>query len=56
MRLISWNPNRLFASIKNGVFEALSELQPDVICLQEIRISEEPEILKEYYDFWNQGA
>lgn len=39
MKLISWNINGIRAVIKKGFGEFLTKEQPDVICLQEIKIS-----------------
>ena len=55
MRIISWNLNGLLASLKNDVFEAIRSLQPDVVCLQEIRTQEEPCVLSGYDHYWNHG-
>ena len=41
MKLISWNVNGLRACVKKGFVESVLSLDPDVICLQEIKMSEE---------------
>ncbi len=38
MKLISWNVNGLRSSVKNGFAQALAEMKPDILCLQEIKI------------------
>ena len=41
MRLVSWNVNGIRACIKKGMFDALLELDADVIALQETKITDE---------------
>lgn len=53
MRIISWNLNGLLSSVKNNSFEPIKKLSPDVVCLQEIRTKQEPEIIPGYTHFWN---
>ncbi len=53
MKIVSWNLNGLLASLQNGAMSAIEDIQPDVICLQEIRTREEPVIFSDYYHFWN---
>ena len=55
MKIISWNLNDLLASMKNGVQSVFEDMQPDIICLQEIRTQQEPVILDCYHHFWNHG-
>ncbi|MGD0210942.1 MAG: exodeoxyribonuclease III [Desulfomonilia bacterium] len=44
MRLISWNVNGLRAALKNNNFlESVRTMNPDILCLQETRVSQ-PEI------------
>lgn len=40
-KIISWNVNGLRAVIKKGLLSFIEEQQPDVLCLQEIKIKEE---------------
>lgn len=40
MKFISWNVNGLRAAVKKGFTEKLDELNPDIIGLQEIKLSE----------------
>ena len=40
-KLISWNVNGLRAAIKKGFESFLDSEQPDVICLQETKISQD---------------
>jgi len=41
MRIISYNVNGIRAAIKNGFLEWLQQASPDVICLQEIKATED---------------
>ncbi|MFP4514414.1 MAG: exodeoxyribonuclease III [Parcubacteria group bacterium] len=50
MKIISWNINGLRAILKKNFSEFLNEYQPDILGLQEIKISEEAR-LKENLDF-----
>ncbi|MDO5040499.1 MAG: exodeoxyribonuclease III [Peptoniphilus sp.] len=40
MKLISWNVNGLRAAIRKGFMESFEELAPDIMALQEIKLSE----------------
>ena len=40
MKLISWNVNGVRAVIKKDFHQFLVNFKPDVLCLQEIKISE----------------
>jgi exodeoxyribonuclease-3 len=56
MKLISWNVNGLRAVLKKKFLEFLDAEQPDVLCLQEIKCSQEDvEQLwpRHYTTFWN---
>lgn len=53
MKIITWNLNGLLSSVQNRVFDDIAVLEPDVICLQEIRTQQEPVILSGYQHFWN---
>lgn len=53
---MSWNVNGLRAAIKKGFEEKLQEMNPDIICLQEIKMQEgqaEPDLpgYLEYYNY-----
>jgi len=41
MRIISYNVNGIRAAITKGFLEWLQQANPDVICLQEIKATEE---------------
>ena len=58
MKIVTWNVNGLRAAIKNGFVDSFIVLKPDVICLQETKLSLEQipnEIneLKKYEKYWN---
>jgi len=40
-KIISWNGNGIRAAAKKGLLEWLQETQPDILCLQEIKIQED---------------
>lgn len=54
-KLISWNVNGLRACIDKGFMKYLEEINPDIICLQEIKLSEgQLDFYKEgYQSYWN---
>ncbi len=41
MRLISWNVNGLRAALKNNFLESVRTMNPDILCLQETRVSQD---------------
>ena len=58
MKIISWNVNGIRAVIKKGFMGFLKKEKPDVLCLQEIKISgaaraKENFDFKNYQEFWN---
>jgi exodeoxyribonuclease III len=58
MKLISWNVNGIRAAVKNGFLDFLKKEKPDILGLQEIKIShvarEKCEFdFKEYEEYWN---
>lgn len=55
MKLISWNVNGLRAAIKKGFLEYLNQENPDILCLQEIKLSEGQLNLDlpEYHQYYN---
>ncbi len=38
MKLVSWNVNGLRASIRNGFYDTIDQIRPDVLCLQETKV------------------
>ncbi|MDA3803044.1 MAG: exodeoxyribonuclease III [Patescibacteria group bacterium] len=58
MKIISWNVNGIRAALKKGFREFLEKENPDIICMQEIKIASkdiDPEIFNfsGYSEFWN---
>ena len=56
MKIISWNVNGIRAVIKKGFYDFMDDYNPDIICLQETKASEDQVDLKldEYpYKYWN---
>lgn len=50
MKIISWNINGLKSLIKTGHFEEIFKENPDILCLQEVKSAEIPEI-DGYYNY-----
>jgi exodeoxyribonuclease III len=57
-RILSWNVNGIRAACRYGMWESLSKLNPDIICLQETRadLSQAGEIPEEFHVSWNAAA
>lgn len=56
MKLISWNVNGFRANVKKGFYDFLTKKNPDVLCLQEIKMHETPQIPLEFSNYflaWN---
>jgi len=58
MKIISWNINGLRAVVKKGFVDFLNSEKPDIIGLQEIKISDDKKTLEKfdfagYEEFWN---
>lgn len=58
MKIVSWNVNGIRAVVKKGFGEFLADKKPDVLCLQEIKISDAARAQTEfdfaaYQEFWN---
>lgn len=52
-RIISWNLNGLQSCIKHNSFQPILDLTPDIVCCQEIRTKQQPEVIPGYQHFWN---
>jgi len=58
MKIVSWNVNGLRAVLKKNFLEYIETDQPDILCIQEIKL-QEPQIpdeikeLKEYHNYWS---
>jgi len=56
MKIISWNVNGLRACLEKGFVESVARLAPDVVCLQEIKLSEPSDDMIPsggYKGYWN---
>lgn len=55
MKLISWNVNGLRAVMNKGFMDYVNQEDPDILCLQEIKMSEgQLELdLPEYFEYYN---
>ena len=56
MKLISWNVNGIRAVIKKGFYDFISEYEPDILCLQEIKANKEQvdlQLIDYPYQYWN---
>ena len=60
MKIISWNVNGIRAVLKKGFEDFIHREQPDILCLQETKASQEqvvvPQALAEYTSFWNSAV
>ena len=58
MKLISWNVNGLRSVLKKDFLKFLSQENPDILCLQEIKSQASDVDLKlpEYHAYWNSPA
>ena len=54
-KMISWNVNGLRACVTKGFLDHFKELDADIFCIQETKLSEgQIELdLPGYYDYWN---
>ena len=58
MKLISWNVNGIRAVAKKGLADFLRESKPDILCVQEVKISDSARLVTEfdfsgYAEYWN---
>ncbi|CAC9931995.1 exodeoxyribonuclease III [Aedoeadaptatus nemausensis] len=55
MKLVSWNVNGIRAALKKGFMDFFNDIDADVFCLQEIKLSEGQLDLEldGYYQYWN---
>lgn len=55
LNFVSWNVNGLRAILKKNFLEDIEQLDPDVLCLQEIKMQEgQAELdLPQYHEYWN---
>ncbi|HOO38626.1 MAG TPA: exodeoxyribonuclease III [Deltaproteobacteria bacterium] len=54
MKIVSWNVNGLRAVIKNGFIDSVSDIDPDILCIQETRAHKDQISidLLEYTKYW----
>lgn len=55
MRIVSWNVAGLRACIRKGFYDSVRRLDPDIICLQEVKATPQQVDLElpDYYPVWN---
>lgn len=55
MKLVSWNVNGIRAALKKGFMDFFNDIDADIFCLQEIKLSEgQLDLeLEGYYQYWN---
>lgn len=55
MKLVSWNVNGIRAALKKGFMDFFNDIDADIFCLQEIKLSEGQLDLEldGYYQYWN---
>lgn len=55
MRIMSWNVNGIRANLKKGFYDSVESINPDIICLQEIKAKQEDVDInyQDYYQYWN---
>lgn len=58
MKIISWNVNGIRAAVRKGFGDFLRTARPDILCLQEVKISESARAATEfdfagYIEYWN---
>ena len=55
MKLISWNVNGIRACVQKGFMDSFNELDADIFCIQESKLSEgQLELdMPEYHQYWN---
>ena len=55
MYLISWNVNGIRACVKNGFVNFIEKMNPDIVCIQETKSTENTAKLnlKGYYSYWH---
>jgi exodeoxyribonuclease III len=60
MKLYSWNTNGIRAAVKHGMLDWLAKTSPDILCVQETKVSDPQEILTKdilapsgYRSYWN---
>ena len=52
MKIISWNVNGIKSIIRNGNLDEIFGQKPDILCLQEVKSTEIPDV-EGYYKYLN---
>ena len=52
MKIVSWNVNGLLACMGKGGFIPIAGMQPDIVCCQEVKTHQQPEVLPGYFHYW----
>lgn len=52
MKIVSWNVNGLLACMEKGGFFPIARMQPDIVCCQEVKTHQQPEVLPGYFHYW----
>ncbi|MBR9680098.1 MAG: exodeoxyribonuclease III, partial [Candidatus Altiarchaeota archaeon] len=55
MKILSWNVNGYRAAVRKGFYDTLAEINPDILCVQEIKMSDKPTLPlgSDYRLYWN---
>ncbi len=58
LKILSWNVNGIRANIRKGFLDFIKKEKPDILCCQEVKISDgaraqEDFDFKDYQEFWN---
>lgn len=52
MKIVSWNVNGLLACMEKGGFFPIARMQPDIVCCQEVKTHQQPEVMPGYFHYW----
>ena len=52
MKIVSWNVNGLLACMGKGGFIPIAGMQPEIVCCQEVKTHQQPEVLPGYFHYW----
>ncbi len=53
--IISWNVNGIIPTMEGGTIRWLRGYEPDIICFQETRTDQRPEVLPDFRHYWLSG-
>lgn len=54
-KVISWNVNGIIPTLEGGTVGWLRSHEPDIICFQETRTDQRPEVLSGFHHYWLSG-